>query len=64
MPMIAANGSGSGGNGQDIRVVFTLDGDVLGEKVIKYHNDQVMVTGQPLKGIGGFANRSFLKSTA
>ena len=48
--MIAANGSGSGGNGQDIRVVFTLDGDVLGEKVIKYHNDQVMVTGvSPLK---------------
>lgn len=48
--MIAANGNGSGGNGQEIRLVFTLDSDVLGEKVIKYHNDQVMVTGvSPLK---------------
>ena len=48
--MIAAKGNGSGGNGQEIRLVLTLDSDVLGEKVIKYHNDQVMVTGvSPLK---------------
>ena len=41
--MVAANGSGGGTH--TIRIVNEIDGDVVGEKVIKYHNGKVMQTG-------------------
>lgn len=42
--MMAANG----GNGKDITVnaTFEMDGEVVGKKVIKYHNGVVMQTGE------------------
>ena len=42
--MVAAN-SGNGGGSQTIRIINEIDGDVIGEKVIKYHNNRVMQTG-------------------
>lgn len=42
--MVAAN-SGSNGGTQTIRIINEIDGDVVGEKVIKYHNGKVMQTG-------------------
>jgi hypothetical protein len=41
--MIAANSAGGGT--QTIRIINEIDGDVVGEKVIKYHNGKVMQTG-------------------
>jgi phage-related protein len=42
--MVAANSMKQGGS-QTIRIINEIDGDVVGEKVIKYHNGQVMQTG-------------------
>ena len=42
--MVAANSSNSGGT-QTIRIINEIDGDVVGEKVIKYHNGKVIQTG-------------------
>ena len=42
--MVAANSTKQGGS-QTIRIINEIDGDVVGEKVIKYHNGQVMQTG-------------------
>ena len=42
--MVAANSTGNGGT-QTIRIINEIDGDVVGEKVIKYHNGKVMQTG-------------------
>lgn len=42
--MVAANSNNSGGN-QTIHIITEIDGDVVGEKVIKYHNGKVMQTG-------------------
>ena len=42
--MVAANANGGGGT-QTIRIINEIDGDVVGEKVIKYHNGKVMQTG-------------------
>ena len=42
--MVAANASGGGGT-QTIRIINEIDGDVVGEKVIQYHNGKVMQTG-------------------
>jgi phage-related protein len=42
--MTAANSTRQGGS-QTIRIINEIDGDVVGEKVIKYHNGQVMQTG-------------------
>lgn len=42
--MTAANSTRQGGS-QTIRIVNEIDGDVVGEKVIKYHNGKVMQTG-------------------
>ena len=42
--MVAANSTNSGGS-QTIRVINEIDGDVVGEKVIQYHNGRVMQTG-------------------
>ena len=42
--MVAANSAGTGGT-QTIRIINEIDGDVVGEKVIKYHNGKVMQTG-------------------
>jgi predicted translin family RNA/ssDNA-binding protein len=42
--MMAANSNNSGGN-QTIHIISEIDGDVVGEKVIKYHNGKVMQTG-------------------
>ena len=41
--MVAAN-SNKGGT-QTIRIINEIDGDVVGEKVIQYHNGKVMQTG-------------------
>jgi hypothetical protein len=41
--MVAAN---SGGGNQTIRIINEIDGDVVGEKVIRYHNGIVMQTGE------------------
>ena len=41
--MLAANGNG--GKDININATFTMDGDVVGKKVIKYHNGVVMQTG-------------------
>lgn len=42
--VVAANSGNSGGS-QTIHVITEIDGDVIGEKVIKYHNGKVMQTG-------------------
>ena len=42
--MMAAN-SGNGGSSQTIRIINEIDGDVVGEKVIQYHNGKVIQTG-------------------
>ena len=42
--MMAANSTNKGGS-QTIHVITEIDGDVVGEKVIKYHNGKVMQTG-------------------
>ena len=42
--MVAANSGNSGGS-QTIRLINEIDGDVIGEKVIQYHNGRVMQTG-------------------
>ena len=41
--MMAANSNKSGS--QTIRIINEIDGDVVGEKVIQYHNGKVMQTG-------------------
>ena len=41
--MMAAN-SGNGGT-QTIRIINEIDGDIVGEKVIQYHNGKVIQTG-------------------
>ena len=43
--MVAANANNSGGGTQTIHIITEIDGDVVGEKVIKYHNGKVMQTG-------------------
>ena len=43
--MVAANSNGNSGGSQTIRIINEIDGDVVGEKVIKYHNNRVMQTG-------------------
>jgi hypothetical protein len=43
--MVAANSNNNGGGTQTIRIINEIDGDVVGEKVIKYHNSKVMQTG-------------------
>ena len=42
--MMAANSTKQGGT-QTIRIVNEIDGDIVGEKVIQYHNGKVMQTG-------------------
>ena len=42
--MVAANSTGGGGS-QTIHIITEIDGDVVGEKVVKYHNGKVMQTG-------------------
>lgn len=42
--MVAANSNNSGGN-QTIHIITEIDGDVVGEKVVKYHNGRVVQTG-------------------
>lgn len=42
--MVAANSMKQGGS-QTIRIINEIDGDVVGEKVIQYHNGRVMQTG-------------------
>ncbi len=42
--MTAANSVNKGGS-QTIRIINEIDGDVVGEKVIQYHNGKVMQTG-------------------
>lgn len=42
--MMAANSTRQGGT-QTIRIVNEIDGDIVGEKVIQYHNGKVMQTG-------------------
>lgn len=43
--MMAANSMKQGGSSQTIRIINEIDGDVVGEKVISYHNGIVMQTG-------------------
>jgi phage-related protein len=42
--MVAANSNNSGGS-QTIRIINEIDGDIVGEKVIQYHNGKVIQTG-------------------
>ena len=42
--VMAANSTNKGGT-QTIRIINEIDGDVVGEKVIQYHNGKVMQTG-------------------
>ena len=42
--VMAANSTNKGGP-QTIRIINEIDGDVVGEKVIQYHNGRVMQTG-------------------
>ena len=42
--MVAANSTNKGGS-QTIRIINEIDGDVVGEKVIQYHNGKVVQTG-------------------
>lgn len=43
--VMAANSMKQGGGSQTIRIINEIDGDVVGEKVIEYHNNRVMQTG-------------------
>jgi predicted translin family RNA/ssDNA-binding protein len=43
--MVAANANGNSNGSQTIRIINEIDGDIVGEKVIKYHNGRVMQTG-------------------
>lgn len=43
--VMAANSMKQGGGTQTIRIINEIDGDVVGEKVISYHNGVVMQTG-------------------
>ena len=43
--MMAANTNNNGGSTQTIRIINEIDGDIVGEKVIQYHNGKVMQTG-------------------
>lgn len=43
--MVAANANSNGGGNQTIHIITEIDGDVVGEKVIKYHNGKVIQTG-------------------
>ena len=43
--MVAANATRNSGGTQTIRIINEIDGDVVGEKVIQYHNGKVMQTG-------------------
>ncbi len=43
--MVAANAGNNGGGTQTIRIINEIDGDVVGEKVIQYHNGKVIQTG-------------------
>lgn len=42
--MVAANATKQGGS-QTIRIINEIDGDIVGEKVIQYHNGKVLQTG-------------------
>ena len=42
--MVAANATKQGGT-QTIRIINEIDGDIVGEKVIQYHNGKVLQTG-------------------
>lgn len=42
--MVAANATRQGGT-QTIRIINEIDGDIVGEKVIQYHNGKVLQTG-------------------
>ena len=42
--VVAANSTNKGGS-QTIRIINEIDGDVVGEKVIQYHNGKVIQTG-------------------
>ena len=42
--MMAANATKQGGT-QTIRIINEIDGDIVGEKVIQYHNGKVLQTG-------------------
>jgi hypothetical protein len=41
---MAANSTNKGGS-QTIHIITEIDGDVVGEKVVQYHNGKVMQTG-------------------
>lgn len=43
--MVAANSTNNTGSTQTIRIINEIDGDIVGEKVIQYHNGKVMQTG-------------------
>lgn len=43
--MMAAKSNNTGGT-QTIRIINEIDGDVIGEKVIQYHNGRVIQTGE------------------
>ena len=43
--VVAANASNRTGGTQTIRIINEIDGDVVGEKVIQYHNGRVIQTG-------------------
>lgn len=43
--MVAANSTANKGGTQTIRIINEIDGDVVGEKVIQYHNGKVIQTG-------------------
>lgn len=43
--MVAANANRNSGGTQTIRIINEIDGDVVGEKVIQYHNGRVIQTG-------------------
>ena len=43
--MVAANANSNSGGSQIIRIINEIDGDVVGEKVIQYHNGKVIQTG-------------------
>lgn len=43
--MVAANANNNSGGTQTIRIINEIDGDVVGEKVIQYHNGKVIQTG-------------------
>ena len=43
--IVAANSTNNSGGTQTIHITNEIDGDVVGEKVIRYHNNKVMQTG-------------------